>query len=103
MENNKKLLLHSFGHALLVIIYTSGVACIPFYGQRIFKQKDTIFTPVAVLLLFVVSAAIVGTLVLGRPVLLYLDGKKPEALKMFGYTLGWLFLATIIFLGLNLK
>jgi hypothetical protein len=103
MKNNQKLLMHSFGHALLVVIYTSGVAWIMFNGQRLFGQKDTILTPVAVLLLFVVSATIVGALVLGRPVLLYMDGKKSEALKMFAYTLGWLFLATILFLALNLK
>jgi hypothetical protein len=103
MKNNQKLLAHSFGHALLVIAYTSGVAGIMFNGQRLFGQKDTILTPIAVLLLFVVSATIVGALVLGRPVLLYMDGKKSEALKMFAYILGWLFLATILFLALNLK
>jgi len=103
MKNNQKLLAHSFGHALLVVAYTSGVAWIMFNGQKLFAQKDTIFTPIALLMLFVVSATIVGSLVLGRPVLLYLDGKKSDALKMFAYTLGWLFLATILFLVLNLK
>ena len=103
MNNNQKLLTHSFGHALLVVLYTSGVASILFNGQKLFKPKDTVFAPIAALMLFVLSGAIVGALVLGRPVLLYLDGKKSEALKMFGYTVGWLALGTIIFFLLNLK
>lgn len=103
MQNNQKLLVHSLGHALLVIIYTSGVSWILFNGQKLFGDKKSILIPVTMLMLFVVSAAIVGTLVFGRPALLYLDGKKTEALKMFGYTLGWLFIATVIFLLLNLK
>lgn len=103
MENNQKLLVYSFGHALLVIAYTSGVAWIMFNSQRLFGRNDTILTPIALLMLFVVSATIVGALVLGKPALLYMDGKKPEALRMFAYTLGWLFLATILFLALNLK
>lgn len=103
MKDNQELLMHSFGHACLVVLYTSGVAWIIFNGQRLFGDKKSISIPIMMLMLFVVSAAIVGTLVLGRPALLYLDGKKTQALKMFGYTLGWLFLATIIFLLLNLK
>lgn len=95
--------MHSFGHALLVVLYTSGIASIMFNSKTLFKQQDTVFTPIAILMLFVLSAAIVGALVLGRPILLYLDGKKPEALKMFGYTLGWLALATFAFFLLNLK
>jgi hypothetical protein len=47
-------------------------------------------------MLFVVSATIVGSLVVGRPILLFLDGKKNEALRFFGYTLGWLAAFTLV-------
>jgi len=58
------------------------------------------------LLLFVLSATIVGLLVLGRPVWLYFNSQKQEALKMFFYTLSWLALFTILvvsFLALRSK
>lgn len=103
MKNNQKLLVHSFIHALLVVIYTSGVAWVLFNSQRLFGHQPSILAPLAMLMLFVISATIVGTLVLGRPALLYMNGQKSEGLKMFAYTLGWLALATLVFLLLNLK
>ena len=91
-----KPIWHSLGHAVLVLIYVSAVSLVMSHGSTWFGQKDTAFTPVAVLMLFVLSAAVTGTLVLGRPILLYLDGKKNEALKFFGFTVIWLFILTII-------
>ena len=95
MKNLKSLaLLHALGTA----IYVSLVALFMQNGERIFGKMDNLFGPVAILLIFVLSAAITGSLVLGRPILMYLDNRKAEALKMFFYTLGWLFviLAVII-------
>ncbi len=91
---NTHPILHSLGHALLVLIYTSGVAWLLFNNQRIFGHTQSFVLPLAVLLLFTLSATIVGTLVLGRPVLLYLEGAKIEALKFFGYTVGWICIIT---------
>ena len=93
---NKKVIVHSLGHAVLVFIYVFGVAQIMFNGQRLFGQVHDFWGPVIILMLFVFSAAVVGTLVLGRPILLYFSGAKSEALKFFGYTLGWLFLITLL-------
>ena len=58
--------LHALGHAILVLLYTSGVAWILFNGQRLFGKVTSFWGPLAVLMLFVVSATIVGTLVGGR-------------------------------------
>jgi hypothetical protein len=74
----------------------SGVAWILFNGQRIFGRVTSFWGPLAVLMLFVVSATIVGSLVLGRLILLYLDGKKNEALRFFDYTVGWLATFTLV-------
>ena len=93
---NPKPVWHSLGHSVLVLIYVSLVAAIMNNGSKWFGVKDTFLTPIAVLMLFVLSASITGTLVVGRPVLLYLDGKKKEALQFFGYTIGWLFLLTVL-------
>lgn len=88
--------LKSFGHAILVAAYVSLISLVMSHGSQWFGQKDTALTPIAVLMLFVVSAAITGSIVLGRPILMYLDGQKKEALKFFGYTVGWLFILTLI-------
>ena len=94
--------LHSLGHAILVFLYTSFVVWILFNGQKIFGPTESFWGPVLVLLLFVLSATIVGGLVLGRPLLLYLDGHKKEGLVFFGYTVGWIVLIIIIVFLLHL-
>jgi hypothetical protein len=88
----QKPALYSFGHAVLVLAYVSGVAALMFNGERLFGNGKNILIPIGMLLLFVFSATITGTLVLGRPILLYIDGAKSEAIKFFAYTLGWIFL-----------
>lgn len=98
MKNLKSLaLLHALGTA----IYVSLVALFMQNGERIFgkMEKDSLFGPVAILLIFVLSAAVTGSLVLGRPILMYLDNRKAEALKMFFYTLGWLFIILAVIIG----
>ena len=96
MHNNDKAVWYSLGHAVLVFIYTSGVAWLLFNAQSIFGQVHNFFGPLAMLMLFVLSAAIVGSLVLGRPAWLYFDGQKKEALQFLGYTILWLFILTVI-------
>jgi len=54
-------------------------------------------------MLFVVSATIVGTLVLGRPILLYLGGKRNEAPRFFGWTVGWLAALTLVLFLVRLR
>lgn len=93
---NSKLIFASFFNSLGVTAYISAIALIMRNAEKIFGQKDNFFSPVAFLLLFVLSAAITASLVLGRPVLLYLGNRKPEAIKLFLYTIGWLFILTII-------
>ena len=67
------------------------------FSMRIFsEQKDTILIPIAMLLLFVCSVAITGFLVFGKPVMLYMDGKKKDAVSLLVYTLGILALITIM-------
>jgi hypothetical protein len=92
----KKSLLYSLGHAVLVVLYVSLVALVMNHGSTWFGQKDTAWTPVAVLMLFVLSASITGSLVIGRPIFMYFDGRKKEAVQFFGYTVGWLFVLTIV-------
>lgn len=94
--------LNALGTALYIGLITSVL----FGTSQFFESKnteDTVLVPIAMLLLFVLSAAITGSLVVGRPVLWYLDGKKKEAVSLFMATLGFLFLITILaFFGLVL-
>jgi hypothetical protein len=96
MHLKEHAIAHSFGHAALVVAYVAIVAWIMQPAQAWFGHGKTVFTPIAFLMLFVLSATVVGSLVLGRPVLLYADGQKKEALKFFGFTLLWLFVLTIV-------
>lgn len=86
----------AFLHSLGVVAYISFVSFLMFNVERVFGEKeDTFLAPVAFLLLFTLSAAIVGMLVFGRPVMLYLDGKKKEAMNFAGTTVGFLFIEAI--------
>ncbi|MCC7522684.1 hypothetical protein IT407_02710 [Candidatus Uhrbacteria bacterium] len=86
--------LNALGTALYVALVASFLTYVPpmFFS----KAEDTVLIPIAMLLLFVLSASITGSLVVGRPVLWYLDGKKKEAVSLFMMTLGFLFLTTIV-------
>lgn len=74
----------------------ASVSLIMRNGEKIFGKMENFLGPIAFLLLFVLSASVVGALVLGRPILLYLDGFKKEAVKLFGYTVSWLFGITVV-------
>ena len=89
-------------HAIGVAAYVALVALLPQHAERLFGgHEHKLMFPIMFLLLFVISAAITGTLVLGRPVLAYLDGRKSEAITIFLATIGWLLvllMAAFVFL-----
>jgi heme O synthase-like polyprenyltransferase len=58
--------------------------------------EDNFRMPLAMLLLFVLSASVVSALILGKPILLYLEDKKAEGIKMFLYSVGWLFIFAVL-------
>lgn len=97
------LISRSFINALATALYIAGVATVMENGEKIFGEMDNVSGPVAFLLLFVLSAAITSSLVLGKPILMYLNNQKSEALKLFFYTLAWLALGVIILFFLNIK
>lgn len=88
----KKIIQQAFFLALGEAIYISLVALFMFGIQKWFGSKPdpAIIAPIFLLLLFVISAAVSGALILGKPAMLYLDGKKKDALQLFGSTLAWL-------------
>lgn len=96
--------VQAFLHSVGVLLYITFVAFLMSNGNSLFGNIDnTIIGPVAMLMLFTLSAAVVGSLVFGRPVMLYLDGKKREAMNFAGATVGFLFIeALVIFIILAL-
>lgn len=95
----KKLIIYALACALGEAGYILLVALLMRNGNEIFGSNPGVLGIIAFLMLFVLSAAVSGALILGKPILLYLEGKKKEALELFGFTLGWLFLFIIILLS----
>ena len=85
--------------ALGTVVYVTGVAWFMTNAEKGFNNEKTIWMPIAMLLLLVVSAGVTGSLVVGRPVMLYIDGKKKEAIKQLALTLGWLFIILVLVLS----
>lgn len=93
--NNKKLAGRSLLLVALAFIYIAGIGLLLTYGNKIFGPMPKVLGPIAFLLLFVLSAAIMGALILGQPILWYLDNKKTEAVRLLLCTIGWLFVFTV--------
>jgi hypothetical protein len=94
----KQLITLGFFLALGEAAYIGLVALLMNSAQRFFGNTpdNKIIAPITFLLLFVLSAAVSGALVLGKPVLMYVEGKKKEALALFGFTLFWLFVFFVL-------
>jgi hypothetical protein len=92
---NKELLFQTLRNTLLAALYILLVSLFMGNGAKLFGP-DTLLTPFVILLLFSLSAAVVGSLVLGKSILLFLDGKKKESVLAAGYSIGWLAVYTVI-------
>lgn len=83
-------------NAFTIALYVIAVALFMNWGSSIkIGRVNTFLAPIALLLLFVTSAAICGYLVFGKPAQLYIDGKKKEALSLITQTLASLVVFTI--------
>lgn len=98
---NTSLVQRGFVNALGTCAYIAVLVFVMTHVVAKFSGPDTIAAPMAFLTLFVLSAAVTGGLVLGKPILMYLDNKKKEAVELFFYTVGWLFVATVVLLVVN--
>jgi len=77
--------------AVGVFVYIFGVAWLGFHSQQIFgRDGSSFFIPLFALLLFVISASVTSLLVLGKPIMLYLEGARKQAVILLLATLGWL-------------
>lgn len=86
---------YALANGLLTALYALLIALFFANAQYLFGDVKSALIPMAMLLLFVFSALVCGSLVLGRPLMWYLDGQKKEALKLLGYTALVLFVVMI--------
>ena len=94
----KNILKNAVMIAAGTAVYVVLIATFMSNTQNLFGPDDpkSVLVPISMLLLLILSAAITGFLVFGRPILWYLDGKKKEALSLLAYTLGSLFVLTVL-------
>ena len=97
--NRQTIIKYAFLHAVATVVYVALVALIITNSNTLFGKQPSILTAMAFLLAFVVSAAITGSLVLGRPALWYFNGNKNEAIKLALYTIAFICLITLIVLA----
>ena len=83
----KEIVKYAFINSILTALYIALVSSVLFYGKNFETGPDTVLMPMMMIMLFVFSATITAALVLGRPVLWYLDGKKREAVSLLLYTI----------------
>lgn len=82
------MIKNAFINAILAEAYIILVVLIINYiGKYEHVENGTIIIPIAVLSLFVLSAAIMGYLFVFKPADVYLNGEKDTAVKLFLYTL----------------
>lgn len=95
-----KLVASSLLNALGVFIYVLLVATLMSKGNRIFGTAPDVLAAAGILLLLVLSVAVVGLLIFGKPAYMYFDGQKSEAFLLLMYTVLWLFVIVAITLVL---
>jgi len=100
MKND--IIKHAFINASLTALYIIGISSFLFYVSRFFDSPNTVLIPIMMLSLFVFSAALTGSLIFGRPILWYLEGKKEEAVFLLIYTLGIFLIITLLIFSLLL-
>ncbi|HEY4495837.1 MAG TPA: hypothetical protein VJC04_00560 [Candidatus Paceibacterota bacterium] len=99
----QKIIIYAFLQSAGTFIYVALVAFLLFNGEKLFGGvPDKFSAPMAMLLLFILSATITGSLVLGRPIHLYLSGDKKEAVQLLVATIVFLFLLTLLAFAIQL-
>jgi hypothetical protein len=93
---DKKLIKTTLRNVMVAGIYIFAVSQLMYHGNTLFGKEDNSLMPFVLLLLFSVSAAIVGSLVFGQAIMLFLDKKKKEAVNSAVYSILWLSIITVI-------
>jgi len=90
-----KLLIIALLNSLGISVYIATVVLLMSNAQKFFGPANNFLGSAAILLLFVISATIVGLLVLGRPGHLYFNGFKRDGIVLLLYTIAFLFVIIV--------
>lgn len=82
----KKPFLHALTAALYIVVI---VLIVQVVTTVLRNQNDSIFIPMTMLSLFVLSAAVMGYLFLSEPLQLLIQNKKQEAIAFFSKVVGF--------------
>lgn len=85
-------------NSLMATAYIAIVVIVMSFGSKMMAKEDSFFAPIAMISLFTLSAAVMAYLFCLQPILLYLDGKKKQAVKLFLQTVGVFGLSTLVLL-----
>jgi len=91
-----KIIIYGLVHAFAVSVYTFAVVLLMSNSERFLNNAYPEIQGILMLMLFVISASITGSLVVGRPVVMYLNGDKKNAFLFFVSIVLWMM---FIFLG----
>src|SRR3989344_5352184 len=86
-----------FINALAAAIYIVVIVLIINAMTSFSSSEDTILIPMAMLSLFVLSAAVMGFLFVFEPTRLLLENKKQESVRFFAKTVGTFALFVVLF------
>ncbi len=88
LQVTKRMTKNPIINALAGLLYIVLVVSALFNAEFFFGQEENILIPIAVLSLFVFSAASMGYIFLYQPLQLFLEGHKKQSIDLFLKTLG---------------
>jgi len=77
---SKNPLINALSASAYIIL---GVTIMTFVSQPLKNKPDTFFTPVVFLSLLTLSVAVMAFIFFYQPLLLFIEGKKKEAVNLF--------------------
>jgi hypothetical protein len=81
----KNPIINALGALAYIIL---GVTVMTFVTQPLKNKPDTFFAPIVFLSLLTLSVAVMAYLFFYQPLLLFIEGKKKEAVNLFIKTVG---------------
>ena len=99
--NKNNILIRAFVDAFGVVVYVAALAWFMNNINSLFRSEpDGWLGSIFLLVTFIISACITGSLVLLKPILLFIENQKRHAVELFLYTLGFLVVIAVIILSL---
>ncbi|KUK83749.1 MAG: Uncharacterized protein XD98_0256 [Microgenomates bacterium 39_6] len=94
---SKNPLINALGASAYIIMV---VSVMNFVTKLVRDKPDTFFAPVIVLFILTLSVAVMAYLFFYQPLLLFIEGKKKEAVNLFVKTVGIFAVFTVVALAL---